>query len=132
MKTTRTTTRHFKTRAGEPNDLKTMSMAALSTSRILRERVSSTTNASVSATRKSNFIHQRNRHRAADVRSTAASEDDYNAAMKAYSETPYEYKHELGLCKCAEKTVARFSLFDSGKSALHARMTVSDASTTID
>lgn len=52
--------------------------------------------------------------------------------MKAYSETPYEYKHELGLCKCAEKTVARFSLFDSGKSALHTRMTVSDASTTID
>jgi hypothetical protein len=86
-----------------------MSIAALSSLRILRERVSSTTNASVSATRKSNFIHQhRNRHRAVGVRSTAASEDDYNAAMKAYSETPYEYKHELGLCKCAEKIVARF------------------------
>lgn len=84
-------------------------MTALSTSHTLRERVSSTTNASVSATRKSNFIHQhRNRHRAVGVRSTAASEDDYNAAMKAYSETPYEYKHELGLCKCAENTVARF------------------------
>jgi len=111
-------------------------MTASSTSHALRERVSSTTNTSVSATRKSNFIHQRNRHRAVGVRSTAASEDDYNAAMKAYSETPYEYKHELGLCKCATNTVARFSLFVVelfvGKSAFHTRMAVLDASTKID
>jgi len=56
--------------------------------------------------------------------------------MKAYSETPYEYKHELGLCKCAENTVAAFSLFVVqlfvGKSVFHTRMAVSDSSTTSD
>ena len=40
---------------------------------------------------------------AAKARPTATvadADDAYNAAMKAYSETPYEYKHELGLCAC--------------------------------
>ena len=112
-----------------------MATTAISPSRLVRERVSSTTSASVSATGKSNFIQRRNRHRAG-VRSTAASEDEYNAAMKAYSETPYEYKHELGLCKCAENTVAAFSLFVVqlfvGKSVFHTSMAVSDSSTTSD
>ena len=37
----------------------------------------------------------------ARTRAAAAAtndEDAYNAAMIAYSATPYEYKHELGLC----------------------------------
>jgi hypothetical protein len=38
------------------------------------------------------------------TRPTAAADDDaYNAAMKAYSATPYEYKHELGLCACVRR-----------------------------
>ena len=32
---------------------------------------------------------------------TTNDEDAYNAAMIAYSATPYEYKHELGLCTCS-------------------------------
>ena len=36
----------------------------------------------------------------------AAADDAYNAAMKAYSATPYEYKHELGLCACSRRCEA--------------------------
>ena len=35
-----------------------------------------------------------------------ADDDAYNAAMKAYSSSPYEYKHELGLCACGRANAA--------------------------
>lgn len=47
---------------------------------------------------------------AASARPTATvadADDAYNAAMKAYSETPYEYKHELGLCACRDAFESR-------------------------
>lgn len=44
--------------------------------------------------------------RSASVRASAstsqprASEDDYNRAMQAYSQSPFTYQHEAGLCAC--------------------------------
>jgi hypothetical protein len=34
------------------------------------------------------------------VRADENGQDAYNKAMAEYSKTPFEYRHELGLCKC--------------------------------
>ena len=35
-----------------------------------------------------------------DVRRSEVNAEAYNKAMQAYSQTPFSYRHELGLCAC--------------------------------
>ena len=59
------------------------------------------------STRPRASLRRRTRDKKFTASAQRADDDAYNAAMKAYSASPYEYKHELGLCACERASAGR-------------------------